>query len=99
MPWRLIQFIVIFVLFFFFIMFNLQNKCDISFGFTAIKDLPVFVTAFSSFIIGLLCALPLAIGRKLREKGGKPPKAGKPGKKPGKPDGDFSASSGQYGIN
>jgi len=99
MPWRLIQFIVIFVLFFFFIMFNLKNTCDISFGFAAIKDLPVFITAFSSFIIGLLCALPLAIGRKLREKGGKLPKAGKPGKKFGKPDGDFSASNGQYGIN
>ena len=99
MPWRLIQFIVIFVLFFFFIMFNLKNTCDISFGFTAIKDLPVFVTVFSSFIIGLFCALPLAVGRKLREKGEKPPKAGKPGKKFGKPDGDFSASNGQYGIN
>ena len=58
MPWRLIQFIVLFAVFLVFIMFNLENKCDISFGFTVISYVPVFVTVFFSFMIGMLCILP-----------------------------------------
>jgi len=61
MPWRLIIFIIIFALFLVFITFNLDNKCDISFGFTVIEGVPVFITVFSSFLIGFLCALPLIV--------------------------------------
>jgi uncharacterized integral membrane protein len=68
MPWRLIQFIVLFVIFFLFIVFNLGNKCDISFGFTKVKDIPVFLTAFSGFFIGMLCTLPFALGFRSRKK-------------------------------
>ena len=59
MPWRLIVFIVIFALFLVFITFNLENKCDISFGFASLRDVPVFITIFSSFILGFLCTIPL----------------------------------------
>ena len=69
MPWRLIIFIVIFAVFLIFITFNLENKCDISFGFGSIKEVPVFVTVFTSFIIGLLCALPLVMHIKKKHKG------------------------------
>ena len=69
MPWRLIIFIVIFAVFLVFITFNLENKCDISFGFAAIKEVPVFVTVFTSFTMGLLCALPLVMHIKKKHTG------------------------------
>ena len=96
MPWRLIQFIVVFVIFLLFIMLNLQNKSDISFGFVVIKDVYVFVTAFFSFLVGMLCTFPFIFGLRSRKKGKTQPKEGKPGQKPDKPDGD---DSGHYGID
>jgi len=56
--WRLVVFIILFVAFFLFIVFNLENKTNISFGFTVYENIPVFVTAFFSFIAGMLCTLP-----------------------------------------
>jgi len=67
MPWRLIIFIIIFGIFLVFITFNLENKCDISFGIVSIKEVPVFVTVFSSFAMGLLCALPLVMHIKKKD--------------------------------
>ena len=61
MPWRLIIFIVIFAIFVTFITFNLENKCDVSFGFAKIEAVPVFLTVFTSFALGLLCAVPLVL--------------------------------------
>ena len=61
MPWRLILFIAIFGIFLAFIMFNMENRCDINFGFIEIEDIPVFVTIFASFAMGLVCALPLVM--------------------------------------
>ncbi|MDR0457331.1 MAG: hypothetical protein LBH20_11700 [Treponema sp.] len=68
MPWRLIEFFIIFAIFFLFIVFNLGNKCDISFGITVMKDVPVFLTAFSSFFIGMICVLPLIFAFRVRKK-------------------------------
>ena len=65
-PWRLIIFIAIFAVFLVFISFNLENKCDINFGFAALKDVPVFITIFSSFVLGLFCAIPLVVHIKKR---------------------------------
>ena len=70
MPWRLIIFIAIFAVFLAFITFNLENRCDISFGFTEITEVPVFVTIFASFTLGLICALPLVLHIK-KERTGK----------------------------
>jgi uncharacterized integral membrane protein len=66
MPWRLIVFILIFIVLLAFITFNLENKCDISFGFAKIAQAPVFLTVFMSFILGFLSTLPFIItaGRK-----------------------------------
>ena len=61
MPWRLITVLVIFGILLAFITFNLENRCDVSFGFTVITDIPVFLTIFFSFALGLLCALPFVI--------------------------------------
>jgi uncharacterized integral membrane protein len=68
MPKKLILFIVIFAVVLLFVAFNLTNKCDISFGFTKIKDAPVFLTVFVSFFLGMLCALPFIISAGLRKK-------------------------------
>jgi len=56
---RLIVFIIVFALFLTFIVFNLDNKCDISFGFKTFKDIPVFLSALFSFALGMLFAVPL----------------------------------------
>jgi uncharacterized integral membrane protein len=109
MPLRLVEFIVVFAVFLFFIAFNLGNKCDINFGFRLMKDVPVFLTAFSSFIFGMLCAVPFIISVRVKKKAGDretPPE--KPQKKWGKkkeetpaPDaGDKSFfDGGPYGVN
>jgi hypothetical protein len=78
---RLIVFILIFVVFLAFIVLNLGNNCDISFGLKTISQVPVFITAFSSFILGMLVAVPLILGKK---KQGGPSKLPKP--KKGGPD-------------
>ena len=67
MPWRLILFILIFGILLTFIMFNLGSdyKCYINFGFAKTKEpVPVFLTIFISFFLGLLCALPLSLAKK-----------------------------------
>jgi hypothetical protein len=72
MPWRLIQIIVIFAVLLIFIFFNYENKCDISFGFFGIKEAPVFLTVFTSFLLGMLCSLPFFYMRKKKSGGEKP---------------------------
>ena len=69
MPWRLIIFIAVLAIFLAFITFNLDNRCDISFGFGTIPEVPVFITIFASFVLGLLCALPIVklIGKKKQQ--------------------------------
>ena len=67
MPWRLIGIVLILGVFLVFIGLNLENSCDVSFGFKTIENTPVYLTAFSSFIIGLFCAIPLAISFKSKK--------------------------------
>jgi len=78
MPWRLISLIIVLAVFLAFITFNMDNRCDISFGIKVYKDIPVFLTIFTSFILGMLCALPIKLraGKKRDEtsKDKKPPK-------------------------
>ena len=101
MPWRLIQFIAICAVFILFIMFNLDNRSDVSLGFVEFGEVPVFLTVFFSFTAGMALTLPFIVGLWLKSrKGGsrakKPKKkaekkAGEkaaPNKKEGKPDPD-----------
>jgi len=104
MPWRLIVFIVLFVAFFLFITFNLDNRCDINFVFKVISDVPVFITAFFSFIAGMLCALPFMFSIKSRKKEKAAQDAGSPGKMAGKdtsekPEDSGLADKNHYGID
>jgi uncharacterized integral membrane protein len=68
MPWRLIGFILLFGIFLVFIAFNLGNKCDINFGFRVFQEVPVFLTAFASFILGLFCAVPFIFSLRRKKK-------------------------------
>jgi len=61
MPWRLITVIVVFAVFLAFITFNLENRSDINFGFTKITGVPVFLTIFISFALGLFCTMPFVV--------------------------------------
>jgi len=108
MPWRLIQFIFFLVIFLFFAGFNLDNKSDISFGFTSIKDVPVFFIVFFPFVFGMLCALPFVIRQRAKKhkngEGGGMEKPKKSWKKHSKePFGQVQDSSfsdgGPYGVN
>jgi len=69
MPWRLLALIIVLAVFLAFITFNMENRCDISFGIKVYKDIPVFLTIFTSFILGMLCAMPfrLRAGKKRNE--------------------------------
>ena len=107
MPWRLIQFILIFIIMLLFVAFNLENKCDINFGFAIIEKAPVFLTVFIAFAFGILCTLPGIIS--LRIKNRKAGIANKPEKKQPKArnqkkaaqeseDSSFS-DGGPYGVN
>jgi len=64
---RLISIIVVFVLFLCFIIFNLPYKCDVSFGFTTIKDVPIFLSVLSSFVLGMLVTVPMLLFSKKKQ--------------------------------
>lgn len=63
MPWRLISFLLALGIITVFIGFNLDNVSDISFGFTILSDVPIFISLLVAFLTGALVMLPAAIGR------------------------------------
>jgi uncharacterized integral membrane protein len=78
MPWRLLGFILLALVFLAFIGFNLENRCDISFGFYTFYQVPVFLTAFFTLVLGMVLALPLVISlrSKTRRAGREDPTTG-----------------------
>mgnify|MGYP006312676187 CR=1 FL=1 len=66
MPWRLIGFILLLALFLAFIALNLDHRTDISFGFLTVTNVPVFLSLFGAFVVGVLVALPLTARAKTR---------------------------------
>ena len=75
---RIIVFILIFAIFLAFIVFNLDNKCNVSLGFTSFSDIPVFLTAFFSFVLGMFFTIPLMLSRGRRKKDKKGKKSNDP---------------------
>ena len=108
MPWRLIQFILIFGIFLVFAGMNLkpENSCIINLGFKSIEVL-VFFPVFFSFILGMLCSLPYVIKMRLRNKNGqsgddrKLPGSRKKNKNdtPDMPEDSTYLPGGPYGVN
>ena len=102
---RLIVFIIVFIVFLGFIILNLHNTSNISFGFKEFEEIPVFVSVLSSFMLGLLFSIPLAfsLGRK-KQALPKPPK--KSGKKSDTPpaiehpaNAEITKENSPYGID
>ena len=77
---RLIAFFLVFAIFLAFITFNLENKCDISLGFVSFEEIPVFLTALISFVIGTFFSVPLVLllSGKKRKKDSPPESGDKP---------------------
>jgi uncharacterized integral membrane protein len=111
--WRLIGFVIILGFFLVFIGLNLGNRCDIRYWFTSdrvVKDVPVYLTAFSAFVLGILFTLPVTLTMRFRgRKNKKPredpgPKKGLFGKTKEAPppslsrDGEFHGENGPYGV-
>ena len=67
MPWRMIVFLIVLGLVVFFAGFNINNVSDISFGFTEIKDIPIFVSLFISFLIGAVVMLPFVFSKGMKK--------------------------------
>jgi uncharacterized integral membrane protein len=67
MPWKLLGIIVFLGVLLVFIGLNLDNRCDISFGFTTIEAVPIYLTVFSAFMLGLFCTIPLFLSRKFKK--------------------------------
>ena len=65
---RIIIFIVIFAIFICFIILNLENKCDISYGFNKFSEVPIYLSTLISFTLGMLITIPLLLTRKKRQK-------------------------------
>lgn len=95
MPWRLLVLIVVFGILLGFIGFNLNNTCDLSLGFKVFEGVPVYLTVFASFMLGMVSSLPFLILGSLKKKM-KKEKTPKPTKE--KP-GDKTDNSGSYGID
>jgi len=93
MPKRLIQIIVIFAIFLLFIIFNLEKKCDISFGFAVIHDVPVYLTVFCSIVFGMISTLPFILAYQARKK------QKIENKKDGLSDSSNPPNSNHYGID
>ena len=70
MPWKLIFFITVMVIFVVFAGFNLENKTTISFGFASISDVPIFISLFFAFLLGILASIPIIFiqRRKIKKK-------------------------------
>jgi uncharacterized membrane protein len=49
-------------------MLNLENKCDVSFGFMSIKDVPIFLSVLFSFVLGMLVTIPMMLLGKKKQK-------------------------------
>lgn len=64
MPWRLVLFLVALALMVAFAGFNLDNTADVSFGFYTLPDVPIFISLFTSFLLGALVMLPYSMRRR-----------------------------------
>jgi len=103
---RLLGFVLIFLVIISFIMFNLGNTSDLSFGFITFSDVPVFLSVLASFIIGVLFSIPLAFSltwkRHTVEKKHKKDKEKSPEKSPAADNilpADIAKESNLYGID
>lgn len=61
MSGKAIYFFIVLLVFALFASFNLENHVTVNLGFTEFKDIPLFLFALFSFLIGFLVTLPFFI--------------------------------------
>jgi len=66
MPWKLLAFTAVIALVLVFVGFNLDNRCDISIALFTFSDVPVVITILAAYLLGLLSAFFLAVGKRAR---------------------------------
>jgi uncharacterized integral membrane protein len=92
MPWKTLFVILVCGVFLLFVVGNLNYSSSVRIWFGEaglVPEVPVYLTAFASFFLGLLCAVPISvsIGMRIKRKekqklqAAKPPKKGLFGKK------------------
>ncbi len=64
MPWKLVGFIICLILGTCFAGFNLENSCDISFGFKTFPNVPIFFSLIVAFALGVIVTLPFTVIKK-----------------------------------
>lgn len=64
MPWKLVGFIICLILGTCFAGFNLDNSCNISFGFASFQNVPIFFSLIVAFSCGVLVTLPFTVIKK-----------------------------------
>lgn len=64
MPWKLLVFLVVVGLILAFVGFNAANVSDVSFGFYRFEDVPIFISLFVAFFLGVLVTLPFTFRRR-----------------------------------
>ncbi|GAB1454841.1 MAG: hypothetical protein RBT62_11180 [Spirochaetia bacterium] len=64
MPWKLLVFIAVMAMVLVFVGFNLDNRCDLSLVFVTFRSVPVVITLLAAYLLGLLSAFFLALGRR-----------------------------------
>jgi len=62
MPLKLISFLVVLLAITFFIGFNLDNRCDVSFVFYKYTDVPIFVSLLFAYAAGAITLIPFFFG-------------------------------------
>ena len=81
MPWKFILFIFFLILGAVFTGLNLENACNINFGFKTFEQIPVFLTILFAFLAGIVVTLPFTLtGKKDRPPKGMAEKQAKPRK-------------------
>jgi uncharacterized integral membrane protein len=68
MPWRMLGLIIILAVLLAFIGFNLDNRCDLSLGLISFRGVPIYLTVFASFVLGMLCSLPYIILKYIKKR-------------------------------
>lgn len=82
MPWKLILFILSVTLVTIFIGFNLENACNVSFGFYTFQNVPIFMSILLAFAVGVFIMLPFTFGHRKKDKTPSPKKNATPQKPP-----------------
>ncbi len=68
MPWKLLFYLVVLSVVVLFAGVNIRNVSDVSVGFHTFEDIPIFVSLFAAFFLGVLVTLPFTYVKYLRKR-------------------------------